>query len=154
MKPIRIVSVRKNTDPRVSALESDYAKRLAPFARIEFDDIRQTYSANGGAAKAMEKEAALLEDRLAGSAFIALDKGGRQRSSEDFAKWLAKERDSGKDVVFVIGGPYGIPERVLEKAKSVMSLSSMTLPHELARLMLLEQIYRASDILKGGSYHK
>ena len=75
-------------------------------------------------------------------------------SSVDFARWLGRQQDSGKDVAFVIGGDEGLSEAVRARASLVLSLSAMTLPHRLARLMLIEQVYRGFSILRGEPYHK
>jgi 23S rRNA (pseudouridine1915-N3)-methyltransferase len=154
MRTVRILSVRKNTDPRIASLESEYVKRLRPFCAVELEDIRRTYGADLAARELLEKEAGLWEKRLGGRArFYALDRGGRVFSSGEFAAWVRKTLDAG-DATFVIGGPYGLPDRILGRAAEAVSLSKMTLPHELARLVLLEQLHRAADILKGGAYHK
>jgi 23S rRNA (pseudouridine1915-N3)-methyltransferase len=75
-------------------------------------------------------------------------------SSVDFAKWLGRQQDGGRDVAFVIGGDEGLSDAVRAKAGLVLSLSPMTLPHRLARLVLVEQVYRAFSILRGEPYHK
>ena len=85
---------------------------------------------------------------------MALDERGKALASVDFAKWLGRQQDSGKDVAFVIGGDEGLSDAVREKASLVLSLSAMTLPHRLARLMLVEQVYRGFSILRGEPYHK
>ena len=85
---------------------------------------------------------------------VALDERGKHLSSVDFAKWLGKQQDAARDVAFVIGGDEGLAEAVRAKAGLVLSLSAMTLPHRLARLVLLEQVYRAFSILRGEPYHK
>ena len=85
--------------------------------------------------------------------FVLLDEGGKMMTSVEFAGWLGEKFQSGQDCRFVIGGPYGVSQEVKDAAAHRVSLSPMTFPHELARVMLLEQIYRAFSILKGRAYH-
>jgi 23S rRNA (pseudouridine1915-N3)-methyltransferase len=82
---------------------------------------------------------------------VLLDAGGRAYSSEDFARWLEERRMAGRDVCFVIGGPDGVQ---LERCDERISFGPMTLPHQLARVVLLEQLYRAHKILAGEPYHR
>ena len=82
---------------------------------------------------------------------VTLDAGGRQLSSEAFARWLEDRRHEGRDLCFVVGGAFGLPE--LERVDHTLSLGPMTLPHQLARVILLEQLYRAHKILANEPYH-
>lgn len=137
-----------------------YAKRfsqtgraigLGPLEVVELMEARQP-TAEGR--KNDEAERVL---KIAGKAdlMIALDVAGRHVTSEAFAALLAKERDSGvKQTVLLIGGPDGHGEAVLAQAKLKLSLSAMTLPHGLARILLAEQLYRAATILSGHPYHR
>lgn len=94
--------------------------------------------------KALEKTEGII---------IVLSHRGKEYSSEAFASMLARQKDIGQPVTFVISGAYGSDERVLAKAHVVLSLSRMTLPHELCKLVFLEQLYRAHAILAGTGYH-
>lgn len=94
--------------------------------------------------KALEKVEGLI---------VVLSHRGKEHSSEEFASFIAKQRDIGKSVTFVISGAYGSDDRVLGKAHVVLSLSRMTLPHELCKLFFLEQLFRAHAILAGTGYH-
>ena len=85
---------------------------------------------------------------------VACDVGGTARDSEGFARWLQGEREGARDVAFVIGGAYGLAPAVRERARGRLSLAPWTLPHELARLVLAEQLYRAGTIVRGEPYHK
>lgn len=89
-----------------------------------------------------------------GTRVVALTRAGRAESSPDFARRLAGWQRKAQDVAFVIGGACGLDRRVLERSEIHLSLSAMTLPHELARVILLEQLYRATTILAGTPYHK
>jgi 23S rRNA (pseudouridine1915-N3)-methyltransferase len=113
-----------------------YEKLLRRQARVEIVEVR-------------EDEA--LERRIPERAYVVLlDAGGRELSSEAFAEFLEQRRRAGLDVVFVLGGPFGT---ALERADARLSLGPMTLPHQLARVVLLEQLFRAHKILAGEPYH-
>jgi len=84
---------------------------------------------------------------------VALDDKGKEFPSTEFASWIGKQKNVGQSVTFVLGGAYGLDDRIRAKATLVLSLSRMTLPHELCKLVFLEQLYRAHSILAGGAYH-
>jgi 23S rRNA (pseudouridine1915-N3)-methyltransferase len=84
---------------------------------------------------------------------VVLDETGKEFSSKEFALWIGKQKDSGLSITFVLGGAYGLDDRIRKKANLVLSLSKMTLPHELCKLVFLEQLYRAHAILSGTGYH-
>jgi 23S rRNA (pseudouridine1915-N3)-methyltransferase len=127
----------------------EYSKRiarLAPFDNIEIPESR------GAAAEETGKR--LLARVKPGDRVALLSDRGRQYSSEDFAKRIGKALNSSHGrLLFVIGGPYGVGAELEKRADEQLSLGPMTLPHELARVVLLEQIYRALTILKGRAYH-
>ena len=83
----------------------------------------------------------------------ALDREGRQRSSPELARWLEERRGQSRDLCFIIGGPLGLDAALLEEAAERLSLGAPTLPHQLARVVLLEQLFRAHKILAGEPYH-
>ena len=85
---------------------------------------------------------------------VALDERGKALSSRDFAAWIARQQQQGRDLAFAIGGDEGLSDEVRTRAGLVLSLSAMTLPHRLARLVLMEQLYRAFSILRGEPYHR
>lgn len=101
-------------------------------------------------------EAALLAGALADGAFtIALDERGKSISSEDFAYLIATERDAGRrQMGFIIGGPDGLEPSIRQSANRVLSFSGLTWPHQLVRIMLAEQLYRATTIMSGHPYHR
>jgi len=84
---------------------------------------------------------------------VTLDDKGKEFSSTDFATWVGKQKDIGQEITFVLGGAYGLDDRIRARATLVLSLSRMTLPHELCKLVFLEQLYRAHAILAGSDYH-
>lgn len=85
---------------------------------------------------------------------VLCDRDGARRTSEEFARWMQQVRERGEDVAFVIGGAFGVTEALRAAASSQLSLAPWTLPHELARLVLAEQIYRAGTMIRGEPYHK
>ena len=113
-----------------------YQKLLAGHARLELVELRED-----------AKVAGRIPDR---AHVVLLDSGGRQLSSEQLAEWLEERRQSGLDLCFVVGGPRGLE---LERCDTKLSFGPMTLPHQLARVVLLEQLYRAHKILAGEPYH-
>jgi 23S rRNA (pseudouridine1915-N3)-methyltransferase len=95
-----------------------------------------------------------LLDRLAGMQRVVCDRDGERRTSEEFSRWLQSVRERGRDVAFVIGGAFGLAASVTDGAWQRLSLAPWTLPHELARIVLAEQLYRAGTIVRGEPYHK
>ncbi len=103
----------------------------------------------------LKKEAELLDRKLGDTDFlVVLDESGQQMTSAEWAGFLGDRLSRGETVAFVVGGYLGLPDSLKRKADKVLSLSRMTLPHELARVVLLEQVYRAIAILRGLPYHK
>ncbi len=155
MKKLRILSIRKNTDPYVEMLEKRYLKRLKPHFDVSIEDIRQKYSSELPHPVMLRQEAELFEGKLSGKETrILLDEDGHEMPSVEFSRWLDKLREHKKELVFLIGGPYGFDEMFKKRAEATLSLSRMTMTHEFARLFLLEQLYRSCDLSSGGSYHK
>lgn len=148
MKLIVLASGKLREDYAKLAADT-YAKRtrkLAPFEIIEVPESR--------GAKPGETGRRLLARLKDGDRVVLLTGCGREYTSEEFARKIGDAQSAGHGrLVFVVGGPYGVGEALEERADERMSLGRMTLPHELARVVLLEQIYRALTILRGGSYH-
>jgi 23S rRNA (pseudouridine1915-N3)-methyltransferase len=130
------------------------AGRAVSFAPVDVIELPEARADNVDVRKA--DEAARLVAKLAGVDYVvALDENGRSIRSETFAMLLAKQRDSGTaSLAFVIGGPDGHGPALLTQANYKLSLSPMTLPHGLARIVLVEQLYRATTILTGHPYHR
>lgn len=131
----------KTRRPEMNALLADYVKRIGHNCAIEVTEVRD------GTAALKRLEA----DRAATA--LLLDAGGKTHDSTAFAKWLGEQRDRGtREIIFVCGDADGFPEAVRERVEQRISLSAMTYSHELARVMLAEQIYRAFAILSGSPY--
>ena len=149
---LHIVAVGKLKAGPHAALARHYAERLAwPLALREVEEKRPLPPA-----EIKEREGALLLAAVpAGAVLVALDERGKTLSSAAFAQKLAQWRDGGtSDLAFLIGGADGLAEAVRQKAQLVLSLGAMTWPHLLVRGMLLEQLYRAQQILAGHPYHR
>lgn len=85
---------------------------------------------------------------------IALDEHGKTMTSRKFATWMGQQKDEGADIAFIIGGPDGLDEKILNRARLKLAFGAMTWPHKLVRVLVMEQIYRASTILTGHPYHR
>lgn len=133
----------KTRRPEMRAVLEDYLKRIGHQSAIEVTEVRD-------AAAALKKMDA---DRAA--VVVLLDAAGKVFSSEGLAKWLAEQRDRGtRELIFLCGDADGFPDALRQRAHQKMSLSAMTFSHELARVMLAEQLYRAFAILSGSPYPK
>ena len=160
MQAVTIVCVGKLKEGYGRDAAVEYQKRLSAFCRlstveIEEERLPQNPSAAQIAA-GLESEGRRILSKIAADSFVvALCIEGKLHSSEELAGMLDQAAVSGKsDVIFVIGGSFGLSQAVKERADRRMSMSRMTFPHQLARVVLLEQVYRGYQILSGGKYHK
>jgi 23S rRNA (pseudouridine1915-N3)-methyltransferase len=152
---IRILAVGRKASGWVADAEKDYLKRLSHAADISCDLITPEDEHSLGAQAAAAKESAgLLVRCKPGDFLIACDRRGKPCASEELAAALRTLQDRGIKICFVIGGSHGLTKEVLDKASLTVSFSHLTFPHELFRVMLLEQIYRAFTIISGKKYHK
>jgi 23S rRNA (pseudouridine1915-N3)-methyltransferase len=151
MMRLTIIAVGRHKAGPLKALQEFYAERIRwPLTIREVEERRKLPPAELKA-----REGALILDALPkDAALIALDGRGKSLSSTDFANRLAKWRDADANLAFVIGGADGLTDAVLDQAKLTLSLGAMTWPHLLVRGMLLEQLYRAQQILAGHPYHR
>lgn len=133
----------------------EYLKRLRPYADVRVAEIADRDPGQGVERALAAEGADILRALPEGTHVITLEIGGRQRSSEQLAERLEQLAVEGRgSVAFVIGGSHGLASQVLERADERLSLGPMTLPHNLARVVLLEQIYRAFKIIRNEPYHK
>lgn len=142
---IRIICVGKLKD-QLKNVSEEYVKRIKGFTRIEIVEINEYKSSN--VKESLKKEGEKVLEK-AGEGFIVLDAKGKQLSSEEFSQILKHP-----NLTFVIGSHVGLSEDVKKKASIQLSLSKMTLPHQITRVILLEQIYRGFSILNNQPYHK
>jgi len=147
----RFVWIGKTRDRNWKALQDDYLKRLSRFVKCEIGELKDS-SVN----ESIDSEGNRILQVLNPSSLVCLlDVEGRQINSHELAGQIRKwQDDSVKEVTFVIGGVSGVSPKVVERAQSVLSLSFLTFTHEMARVVLLEQLYRAYTIIKGFPYQK
>lgn len=153
---ITLMVMGKSSSKLLAPAIADYQKRLThyiPFKLLELPDIKK----GKGMSEAQQKEAegkAFLNQFQPSDYVVLLDERGKEYSSMEFADYLQNKMSAGlKRVLFVVGGPYGFSPAVYDRADFKISLSRMTLTHEMIRLLFVEQIYRAMTILRGESYH-
>jgi len=153
---IKLLAIGKTDDKNLTVLFQNYEKRLRHYIKFEFQVIPDLKNARNLSEKEQkEKEGTLILNKIKpGDQLILLDERGEQYRSVDFSKFLQKKMNSGvKQIVFVIGGPYGFSEEVYRKAQGKVSFSKMTFSHQMFRLLVVEQIYRAFTILRNEPYH-
>lgn len=146
----------RTKSPEFRGLVAFYEARIRPFASCEIVETRQARGIDESqAGRIKDLEAAGFGKHLDGAFLICLDDRGKEMTSDEFARFLgARGRDAGRPVVFAVGGFLGLADSVLERADMRLSLSRMTFSHELARVLLLEQVYRALTIIGGRHYAK
>jgi len=152
----RIVAVGKPRAQNIAAAIQEYEARAARYWPLEVHEVREEPARSATAEQVREREGdRLLGAAGAGALLIACDASGELRSSAELASWMRVERErAAHDVAFLIGGAYGLSPGVREAAAQRLSFSRFTFPHELARLLLAEQLYRAGTIVRGEPYHK
>lgn len=133
----------------------DYETRAARYWPLEVVEVKEESGRGLSGEVVREREAGRLADRLSGDAVVvACDPGGTVMDSALFAQWMQEQRDAARSVAFVIGGAHGLGTAVRQRANRRLSLAPWTLPHEVARLVMAEQLYRAGTIVRGEPYHK
>ena len=143
--------------PRNAALATairDYEERAARYWPLEVHEVKEEAARGASPAVVMRKEGERLGAHVGSARMIACEAGGTSFTSEAFALWLQRERETGRDIAFVIGGAFGLAPDLTKRASRRLALAPWTLPHELARLVLAEQLYRAGSIVRGEPYHK
>ncbi len=153
---IRLIAIGKTDNRSLQQLITEYQNRLKHYVKFELEiipDIKN--SKNLSESQQKEKEGELILKKINNNdVLILLDENGKQFSSVDFANYLQKKMNSGiKQLVFVIGGPYGFSNTIYQQAQGKISLSKMTFSHQMVRLFVIEQIYRGFTILKNEPYH-
>lgn len=149
---LTVLSVGKDRSGLFAPGVEEYAGRLQHYAKTELKELPEAKK-SGAQAKAEEGEA-LLAKLGPKDVLVAMDERGKTLSTAELATWVGKQQQSGRDLAFVIGGDDGLSDEVRARAGLVLSLSRFTLPHRLARLVLLEQLYRVFTVLRGESYHR
>lgn len=152
---IKLLVVGKTTDSRIVSLIDDYQNRLkhyVPFSLEVLAELRNAKSLSEEQQKTAEGEM-ILKAVSTAEKMILLDEHGKEFRSMEFSEYLQKKMSAGRDIVFVVGGPYGFSEAVYARANGKISLSKMTFSHQMVRLFFVEQIYRAMTILRHEPYH-
>lgn len=156
MLKIKIICLGKLKEKAYIELEKEYLKRLSPFSKLKVVELAEvSYKSEDMAVKAKEKEAELIVKHLPKDAIvILLEEKGQERDSVQFAEFLERIGGLGQEIVFVIGSGIGLHSSLKEYSNYTISLSKLTFPHNFARVLLEEQIYRACTIIAGKLYHK
>lgn len=153
---IRLLAVGQKMPDWVTTGYGDYAKRLTDDVRLELVEIpaaKRTKNSDVDKMKTQEGEA-LLAAIHTNERVIALEVGGKEHSTEALSQQMTDWLQGGKNICLLVGGPDGLSKDVLKRAESLWSLSPLTLPHPLVRIVLAEQLYRAWTLLKGHPYHR
>ncbi|MDT0559194.1 23S rRNA (pseudouridine(1915)-N(3))-methyltransferase RlmH [Ichthyenterobacterium sp. W332] len=153
---ITLLTIGKTDNTQLNKLIEDYKKRLVHYIKFEFEiipDIKNSKNLSEALQKQKEGEQILAKvsksDRL-----ILLDENGKQFDSITFSNYLQKHMNSGlKNLIFVIGGPYGFSDALYQRSDGKLSLSKMTFSHQMVRLFFIEQLYRGFTILRNEPYH-
>ena len=150
-----VAVVGKARNPALGEAILDYEKRAARYWPLDVHEVREERSAGISVDKVREREGRRLADKIPERAqTVACSIGGRSLDSKEFAKFLQTAREQDRDLAFLIGGAFGLPADLAKRSTVKLSLAPWTLPHEIARLVLAEQIYRAGTIVRGEPYHK
>lgn len=150
-----VAAVGKPRDAALAAAIREYEGRSAHYWPLETIEVKEEPARGMAPAQVMQREALRVAERLPATGTLVLcQPGGRSLDSAAFAAMLQDHRERAQDLAFVIGGAFGIGASLTERPHRAMSLAPWTLPHELARLVLMEQIYRAGTIVRGEPYHK
>ncbi|SDE66679.1 23S rRNA (pseudouridine1915-N3)-methyltransferase [Pricia antarctica] len=153
---IKLLAIGKTDSKPLQQLISEYENRLKHYVRFKLETIADIKNAkNLSEVQQKDKEGELILKKLGPTdILVLLDENGKHFSSIHFSKYLQKKMNSGiKQLVFVIGGPYGFSDAIYNKAHGKISLSKMTFSHQMVRLFVVEQVYRAFTILKNEPYH-
>jgi len=150
--PITLITIGRPKSAPIRELEQHYRTLLKGHARLEVEELPE---GKGDPARQLRDEAERLRLQLAGARCpVLLSAEGPSRTSEAFAHWLGVRMDRGDSLAFAIGSSNGFDPALKVEVKEHLSLSPMTFPHDLSRVLFLEQLYRAFAILRGGPYHK
>ena len=151
-----LAAVGRPRDGALAAAIEEYETRAARYWPLSVAEVREERAAGGVSAETVVvREGERLAERAPLGAFrVVCDPDGRTMTSPQLAQWLQDLRERARDVAFFVGGAYGLSPQLVTSADARLSLSAFTFPHELARLVLAEQLYRAGTIVRGEPYHK
>jgi 23S rRNA (pseudouridine1915-N3)-methyltransferase len=156
MFKITIICLGKFKEQAYKDLEKEYLKRLSPFAKVKLIELsEESYGKNPDLERIKLKEAETIQKHLPdNSIVILLEEKGSSRNSKDFATFIERIGGLGQELVFVIGSGIGLHDSLKNVSNYKISLSPLTFPHNMARILLEEQLYRACTIINGKEYHK
>ncbi len=149
---VRVVAVGRVRDVALAQAVAGYESRAARYWPLEVIEVREATGKDPAVVKKQEGERLL--ERAGTGTLVACDERGEALTSVAFAEWLQRLRDEARDVAFLLGGAHGLDAAVLARAQRRLTLAPFTLPHDLARLVLAEQLYRAGTIVRREPYHK
>jgi 23S rRNA (pseudouridine1915-N3)-methyltransferase len=149
-----VAAVGKPRNAALAAAIEHYEARAAKYWPLDVREVREESARGARVSVVQEKEAERLVSRVEGATVVACDERGTTMTSTTFAVFLQEARERARDLAFVIGGAYGPADTLRDRAQTRLSLAPWTLPHEIARLVLAEQLYRAGTIVRGEPYHK
>ena len=154
MLHMRLLYIGKTKFRWVQAGVLHYQKEMKSFAKLDIVEVKSV-SGKHPEAELMRREALRFKGNLdRAESMVCLDRTGQRLTSEAFARWLSSQVERSANLAFVIGGAYGLDPEFKRKSVSTLSLSPMTFPHDLVRLVFVEQLYRALSILSNHPYHK
>lgn len=152
---VSVIAVGKPRNAALAAAIVEYEERAARYWPLERYEVREEPAKSASPDLVRDREGERLAAKLpAGAVIVCCDPGGRRLDSSAFSTWLQGQREGGRGVAFVIGGAFGLSPALLARAAMRLELAPWTLPHELARLVLAEQLYRAGTIVRREPYHK
>ena|SRR2546423_3308186 len=150
-----VAVVGKARHPALGEAIRDYEERAARYWPLDVHEVREERASGVPLERVMQREGERLAERIPDRAQrVACEIGGKSFTSSQFADFLRSARDENRDIAFLIGGAFGLSPGVTSSTTLKLSLAPWTLPHEIARLVLAEQIYRAGTIVRGEPYHK
>ena len=153
MQKVTFLSVGRTKTPWIADGCRHFAQRLSTSIDLHSIEIPASRQLDEDRQRAEESQVILERlDKLDGDVWL-LDERGKGMKSVDFSKVLGRAQDSGRPLIFILGGAYGVTDAVRNRATNILQLSQMTFPHEFCCLVFLEQLYRACEILKGSGYH-
>lgn len=132
----------------------EYEQRAARYWPLEIREVREAPARSAPASRVRALEGERLLAAAGGAHVVACDEHGTLLDTREFAAWMREQRQRSRDVAFLLGGAFGLDAAVLERADTRLALARWTMPHEMARLVLAEQLYRAGTLARGEPYHK
>jgi len=138
----------------VATAYEEYTRRLKSSLRVELEELPQSKNAGKDKVRAKADEEMRLLERAGDDYLVALDEHGKSLTTLDLAKWLSQRQQDGRNLCFLIGGPDGLGPEILKKAHLRWSLSGLTFPHAMVRVILAEALYRAHSVLHNHPYHR